>query len=241
MKLKFECVQCKNKGISNKDEGMILEINEEGIYKVHCSNKHENVVILNHHKYEILFEMGIQALIDGYPREAVSNFAAAIERFHEFSIQVFLRHNHILNIEDTWKHLKNMTERQLGAYLALYVVMLKKPPESLDTKDIEFRNKVIHKGVFPSYKEVKEYSNRMFEYIKVRLVEIGENFPDTLYIINDQYIASQMIPDNTDKLLVSWSEYTIFDSKKPVEKIKELDFEQCFEERKLRKTFLTEV
>ena len=43
---------------------------------------------MNNLKFELLFELGINALIDGYPREAVSSFASALERFYEFFCQV---------------------------------------------------------------------------------------------------------------------------------------------------------
>ena len=40
-------------------------------------------------KFEVLFELGTEALLAGYAREAVSSFAAALERCFEFYVRAY--------------------------------------------------------------------------------------------------------------------------------------------------------
>ena len=57
---------------------------DDGKYEVHCAAGHVSKVTVDNVKFELLFEMGLNALVDGYPREAVSSFTSALERFYEF-------------------------------------------------------------------------------------------------------------------------------------------------------------
>src|ERR1700687_1186458 len=66
----------------------IARLSDDREYEVHCEAGHTSRVFVNNLKFELLFELGINALIDGYPREAVSSFASALERFYEFFCQV---------------------------------------------------------------------------------------------------------------------------------------------------------
>lgn len=53
----------------------------------------------------MLFEIALNAIVDGYQREAVSSFAASIERFYEFAIRVLTRTSQVPRdiIESAWK------------------------------------------------------------------------------------------------------------------------------------------
>lgn len=246
MKIRTGCIECVREKTQVDEQDLRLEIRDDGIYSVTCINGHESTVILNHHKYEILFEMGVLALSDGYTREAVSNFAASLERFYEFSIEVFLRNSGVYGsaFEQSWKNLRNQSERQLGAYLILYLNHFSryehfgKQPEMFDEKLTKFRNDVIHKGKFPSYEEVIKYSEAVFTYIRNRLVELKDQFSDAVEIVYDKNIANYMMNNNSDgKPLVSWSENTVFRASRPIEEIKELNFLNCIEERKVYRTF----
>lgn len=241
MKLRMNCVQCIAEKKQEKEQDMLLEIREDGVYTISCSNGHESIIILEHHKYEVLFEMGVLALLDGYSREAVSNFAASIERFYEFSVEVLLRNNNILNndFDLTWKHLRNQSERQLGAYLILYLNYFKRPPIMFDEKLIKFRNNVIHKGKFPTYNEVIKYSEAVFTYIKDHLIELKEHYKEALEIVYDKNVTNYIVGNDVNgKYLVSWSENTVFRAIRPIEEIERLEFAKCLEERKERRTFL---
>ncbi|UKS27298.1 hypothetical protein LOZ80_38695 [Paenibacillus sp. HWE-109] len=246
MKIRTSCIECIREKAHRDEQDLRLEIRDDGIYSVTCFNGHESTIVLNHHKYEILFEMGVLALSDGYTREAVSNFAASLERFYEFSIEVFLRNSGVYGsaFEQTWKNLRNQSERQLGAYLILYLnhyskyELIGKQPEMFDDKLTKFRNDVIHKGKFPSYDEVIKYSEAVFTFIRNHLVDLKGEFSDAVEIVNDKYIANYMMKNNSDgKHLVSWSENTVFRASRPIEEIKELNFLNCIDEKRVYRTF----
>jgi hypothetical protein len=240
MKLRMSCVQCVKEKIHENEQDLLLEIRDDGIYGVTCVNGHHSTVILGHHKYEILFEMGVLALSDGYTREAVSNFAASLERFYEFSIEVLLRNRGLFSsdFDQTWKNLRNQSERQLGAFLILYLNHFTKPPVMFDEKLTKFRNDVIHKGKFPTYEEVIKYSEAVFIYIKNHLIELKEHFGEALEIVYDKNVTNYIVNNNVNgEYLVSWSENTVFRANRPIEEIKSLDYSLCIEERKQSRTF----
>jgi len=57
---------------------------DHGDYEVKCEVGHVSLVNLDNLKFELLFELGINAHVDGYAREAVTSFASSLERFQEF-------------------------------------------------------------------------------------------------------------------------------------------------------------
>lgn len=174
MKIFISCMKCLEQfGVPNLNF-METEICDNGIYKTTCNKGHETVTFLQQDKFEVLFDMGAMALIDGYPREAVSSFAASLERFYEFCIKVFLLKRKISmeKFNDTWKLVSNQSERQLGAFYFLYLDILGNTPKSIDKKQIEFRNKVIHKGYIPKYEEVTKYADCLLNYMYKILKEL---------------------------------------------------------------------
>ncbi|MVX65580.1 hypothetical protein GKZ28_18015 [Clostridium chromiireducens] len=174
MKIFINCMKCLEQfGVPNINF-IEAEICDDGIYKTTCNHGHETVTFLQQDKFEVLFDMGAMALIDGYPREAVSSFAASLERFYEFCIKVFLLKRKISmnKFIDTWKLVSNQSERQLGAFYFLYLDILDKIPKSIDKKQIEFRNKVIHKGYIPKYDEVIKYADCVLKYMYDILKEL---------------------------------------------------------------------
>lgn len=158
-----------------------IEINERNIYELECFEGHKTTCLLNQRKFEILYEIGAYALIDGYTREAVSSFAVAVERLHEYCINILLIKNGISkeDREKTFKMVSNMSERQLGAFYYLYLNEFGEPPEQISNKKSEFRNKVTHKGVIPTYEQVLEYAEYIFEYI-IHLLQKLRTFKDII-------------------------------------------------------------
>jgi hypothetical protein len=79
-----------------------------------CKHGHHNVAALQHPKFEILFESGGQAFLDGYYREAVVSIATAIERFLEFYTRVVCakRGLAVEALEASWKPMSQQSERQ---------------------------------------------------------------------------------------------------------------------------------
>jgi hypothetical protein len=91
-----KCAHAASKSLVDYAEIDVLSpmsrLSDTGKYEVVCDCGHRSAVVLQNLKFELLFEMGINAIVDGYPREAVSSFSAALERFYEFYWRVALAH-----------------------------------------------------------------------------------------------------------------------------------------------------
>ncbi len=70
----------------------------------------------------MLFEIALNAISDEYYREAVSSFAASVERFFEFALRVILSKTKTPPsiVEAGWAKVASQSERQFGAYVFLY-------------------------------------------------------------------------------------------------------------------------
>ncbi|MFC4776103.1 hypothetical protein ACFO9Q_04900 [Paenibacillus sp. GCM10023252] len=168
MKIKLSCRQCQI------DRFQLIDLSDGIYYKYECKYGHKNNVILQEWKFEILFEMALMALKDGYTREAVSSFAASLERFYEYIIELIVIHSEIDSnqFSDSWKLMSTQSERQLGAFYTAFLLHFKETPKALNPKLTEFRNKIIHKGYIPTTEEVINYGRELFKYV----VEILKKF-----------------------------------------------------------------
>lgn len=171
MKLRLPCLRCiheEKKLEYVKGEILIpIEMRDDGIYSITCPNGHKSLVCIQEQKFEILFDLGGMALLDGYAKEAVSTFSSAFERFYEFYIRVIVTKFGISpeEFEKNWKLISNQSERQLGAFIFLYLMENKKAIEFIKPKYISFRNDVIHKGYIPSFEEACQYGEHLFSFI----------------------------------------------------------------------------
>lgn len=169
-----------------------IEIRDDGLYESTCSNGHTTLTVVQQQKFEVLFDFGAMALIDGYPREAVTSMAASLERFYEFYILVVcLKHDiDIDTFQTTWKHVASQSERQFGAYLFIYLIdhkgdeplIIDNTKPELDgiskgnTKTWkEFRNAVVHKGYIPSVSETLAYGNIVYHYLNELIKDLKDN------------------------------------------------------------------
>ena len=103
------------------------QLTDSGIHPVNCNHGHEFVIIFSGAKFEVLFDIGMNAINDGYAREAVSSFTSSLERFYEFFISYSAHKNQIDDsiYEQAWKDISNQSERQLGAYIFTYLLKYK--------------------------------------------------------------------------------------------------------------------
>jgi hypothetical protein len=165
----MECVQ-SGALLKGRDQALIeMELTDDGFFSGTCKQGHKIVAVLQNPKYELLFDLGGLALLDGYTREAVSSFAVALERFYEFCIKLFFIDLKIdqSTYKEYWKNVSNQTERQFGCFNTAYLTLFKKNPVLLSNSDVEFRNRVTHKGYIPSVKEVFEYGNTVGASIQI--------------------------------------------------------------------------
>jgi hypothetical protein len=175
------CGICLNAGGDPKPQ--VAELRDDLLFNLECEKGHKSVVMLNHQKFEILFDLGLMSLLDGYSREAVSSFAASVERLYEFCIRVILDHVGVPRdeVKTTWKLVSNQSERQIGAFYFLYLGMFKRVPPSMHPKRIEFRNNVIHKGYIPSRVEAEEYAGEVYKHILEVLTSIRGGVPGVMH------------------------------------------------------------
>ena len=130
-----------------------------GKLTVRCEQGHTTVVTLPIPAFELLFDFGCSALLDGYPREAVTSFATSFERFEEFTCRFLLARRRVAfeGVDAWWKEVATSTERQRGSFVALWISEFFGPPPSLPRKLVEFRNDCVHKGWIPPESEAKAY------------------------------------------------------------------------------------
>lgn len=178
MKLLMSCMTCFQELGKPTDEFVTLEFSDNGRYEVSCSRGHTSVTALQQQKFEILFDIGANAIIDGYYREAISSFTSSLERFYEFCIKVFCENNSMS--ENTylkaWKQVSNQSERQLGAFLFLWTNTFAEIPELLSNKDTKFRNEVIHKGKIPTKEEALSFGNNVLKIIRPKIKQLQSLF-----------------------------------------------------------------
>jgi hypothetical protein len=187
MKLHLTCMECQiERGIPSF-EFAETELNNKGYYEWTCSKGHKNITLLQNAKFEILFEMGANAILDGYYRDAISSFTASLERFYEFCIELFAYNRKIDEIiyENTWKLISDQSERQFGAFCFLY--MLEFNEQVIDTKIDEklrkIRNRVIHKGYIPTKEEAIEYGEIIFNFINSKIEKIKKKYSETINVL----------------------------------------------------------
>jgi len=158
--------------------------NNEGMYEITCPNGHVfKLDILSHH-FQTLFENAIHALSDKYFIEAFSSFTACYERFIEYFLRIVIisRGINITEFDKTWKLLSSQSERQLGAFILTYLKEFSEQPKLLSDNLVKLRNKVIHKGYFPTEDDCIKYGNGVLNFIRpiIELLKCNKAFEDEL-------------------------------------------------------------
>ena len=185
-------MQCFKEQGHPSDEMMSVELRDDGLYTAVCERGHRTLTALQQQKFEVLFDLGAMALLDGYPREAITSMAAALERFYEFYVRVIcLKHGvdpELLN--RAWKHVENQSERQFGAYVFASILDCPSsaPPTIGDVNPTllsasrtntrtwqSFRNAVVHKGYLPSTAEALAYGDVAFMHINQLVQQLKES------------------------------------------------------------------
>ncbi len=206
MRLPISCMECFRVDGSPSDVAMSVEIRDDGLYQVTCPRNHVTVTAIQEQKFEVLFDLGAMALLDDYTRESVSSMAASLERFFEYYVLVVsLKHDIAYEkFIKAWNPISRLSERQLGAFLFLYLIENKRPlePLILDAKPefegrsrkrtptwIAFRNDVIHKGYIPSAEEVIEYGNLVYQFIYRLIGELKANCAEFMQKATFHHVA----------------------------------------------------
>ena len=156
---------------------------DDGTYEVHCAAGHVGTVTVDNVKFELLFEMGLNALVDGYPREAVSSFASALERFYEFYWHTVAAFHSIPQeqADSAWNAVAKQSERQLGMYVTAGLLLTKQCPTLLNpNQEVKFRNNVIHSGYIPTAEEATAFGDVVMQLINDSLATLRTLAPRAL-------------------------------------------------------------
>lgn len=182
MEIAVMCNQCIRESL--KPHFPKISVNEEGFYHYKCNYNHDNLLVLQAFKFELLFESGLCAIRDKFYLESVLSIHASLERFYEFYIKIISTQNglDLKNYEKMFKHISRQSERQYGAFIVLYTIINKEPPALLlDQNGVEFRNKVVHKGYLPNESEVLEYAEKVYEVIKLYYQKLLQEYHSVIF------------------------------------------------------------
>ena len=200
MKLPLICPDCAMNPVNiGRNMFTSVEVRDENQYALTCHKGHQNVVILQQQKFEILFELGAHAIEDGYYREAVSSFTASLERFYEFFLRAAAIQNNVDSavFQESWRHLKNQSERQLGAYVATYTGIMRKAPTLLDSNRVRFRNNVTHKGYIQTRAEAVDYGQAVLDVLRPAMREMQAAMADGVQgaVVEHVSTSAAALPD----------------------------------------------
>jgi hypothetical protein len=150
------------------------------------------VTALQQQKFEILFDIGANAILDGYYREAVSSFSSSLERFYEFCIKALCKKRYMKSdaVLMAWKNVSNQSERQLGAFIFLWASEFGQAPELLSSNDVGFRNKVIHKGKIPTKEESMKYGNKILAMIRPQIFKLKSDCDEQIGEMTTEHVRS---------------------------------------------------
>lgn len=172
MKITLQCPVCKSYYENNPEvkrfgiEYDLIYNSDNNITLINDSRRgHFCVVYFTNYKFDLLFESGLSAIHDLYFREAVASIASSLERFYEYCIEILTFDLNNENYLKIWKTVANQSERQMGAFYFLYFNAFNSLPNYLSEKDTAFRNKVVHKGYFPTKDETFEFTKIVYQII----------------------------------------------------------------------------
>lgn len=168
-----------------------VDLIDDTYYETVCLKGHRSSFVLDSPKFAMLFESGALALLDSYYREAVSSFAAAVERFYQYWTWAvcFDRGVAVEALEKAWSCVANQSERQLGAFIFLHLCVNGECPPLLPNKLVEFRNRVIHKGALPSREEAMAYGDAVLKHMVVLYDSLYEGHHTGLVGLNRALLA----------------------------------------------------
>lgn len=203
MKLYLACNACLHEKITNtnflrEDWSNIfteVEYTDSGYYSFTCQNGHQNFVMLQEQDFEILFQIGANAILDGYYREAISSFTSSLERFYEFCVRVLCLKHGVDNekLEQCRKFYKNSSDRQISSFLFLYLAEFNSLPFNLkkDEDWRHFRNEVIHKGKIPTKQEALQYGNYVRRFILQTILKLKVNHSNEIQSLVMEHLKNK--------------------------------------------------
>lgn len=183
-----------------------LQFSESGLYRWKCEDGHTVALGLNAARFEVLFEISLQALADGYARESVATAAAALERFYEFYIRLIWEARVIDDQvrEMLWKAVSKSSERQLGVFAATFAMETGRLPPLLHQRQVELRNEVVHKGRIATPKEALAFAQAVADLAHPPMREVIEKYPDAAAALSTSLNSDTLRELKPDEKFSCW-------------------------------------
>ena len=171
----------------NAGNTTFISYGNNSTYELTCGNGHGYIALIQNQQFELLFEMALQALDDGYYREAVMSAATSLESFFGYYVRLIWTHQGVPpeEAEATWKRIR-LAERRIGLFLGLYVLENKASAPTLQQRiespfnTIELRNEVTHNGYIPTEVEATSYCGFVYKYISDIERELPDHYSDSI-------------------------------------------------------------
>ena len=98
----------------------------------------------------------------------------------ELFIRIIMKTNGIegATVAKGWKNVARQSERQLGAFIFLFILEFRTQPSLLSRNHTELRNRIIHQGYFPTEKECIAYGTAVLCFIR-----------DTIKLLHDSEVC----------------------------------------------------
>jgi hypothetical protein len=165
MQIPFVCDRCLTEG----GRGVvyaIAEINEDGLFEAQCEHGHAVRAVSERPNHEWLISAGAYAIGDGYYREAVLDFAAALESAFGFYVEASLFQAK-LEMEPIRELLRQnrQDQRRAGMVSLCYLRDTGRQFPYLHRKWVEFRNDTVHNGQWPIRAKAIEYAAHVCEAV----------------------------------------------------------------------------
>ncbi|MGJ8545553.1 MAG: hypothetical protein ACSHWZ_08935 [Sulfitobacter sp.] len=213
MKVLLTCMDCiQENGIADF-RPLVVTVNDARFFNMTCPNGHQSLTVIQQPKHEVLFELGMNALVDGYPREAVTSFASCLENFYEFCINQLSLYKGVdrASLDAGWKYMAKQSERQLGAFVMLWLNYFGSKPNLLSEDCRKFRNRIVHKGYIPGLDETLIFGDNIVACVASNLRDMQHHLGDDLETVftsefiarassQDQRVTTQSIPTT-----IGWS------------------------------------
>ena len=210
MKLLISCMKCLEEFGRPTGELSHVEFRDDGRYEFVCTFGHETVTVLQQQKFEVLFDIGAHAILDGYYREAVTSFASSLERFYEFSIRVLIESAGVSDdsFKKSWEQV-NQSERQLGAFIFLWLQAFDEVAKTLSTTQVKFRNDVVHNGKIPSKEEAIKYGEAVLAVVRPKIKILKQKYPEVIQKVTFKHLLNSRKPSDENKQVATMGISTI--------------------------------
>jgi hypothetical protein len=246
MRLFMPCMECHKSLTRPSLDFANVEFSDEGRYDLRCSQGHNTTTVIQQQKYEVLFEIGAHAILDGYYREAVSSFTASMERFFEYSLRVIFHHhsNSDSLFQACWRPMAKQSERQLGAYMGMWASEWGELPPLLDTKKVgkdsavAFRNAVIHNGKIPTRSEAVEFGEAILSIVRPAHTKL-RSLKEAVHAITFLHISKGR--NDLSKMISTYSLNTILNGQNALESASNPSLEDSLAALQLQRTMLANI